>query len=258
VTEDIAELELYSNLRRGMEQQQQALTLSDSAIMPTIEITGAAVPRSGSHEHAVWVKQMHDGGQAEGQGHDERVLPPGALANRGRSGTMDFYHLMNQGAKLIVPTPEDEENNEARSPENEEEDDKGAESESESESDENEKRWARRRWDDGSEARLELVRDVIRLKSEDKVVDRVDIFGAQVALPIEAVALILALSCASPKDVGFLHLVSPAWANLLGQAAGDAVWALWYKQHFGGGPFITCNRTPLFSALARVSCRVVS
>ncbi len=129
----------------------------------------------------------------------------------------------------------------------------------ESESDENEKRWARRRWDDGSEARLELVRDVIRLKSEDKVVDRVDIFGAQVALPIEAMALILALSCASPKDVGFLHLVSPAWANLLGQAAGDAVWALWYKQHFGGGPFITCNRTAPFSVLARVvSCRVMS
>jgi hypothetical protein len=232
VTEDTAELELYSNLKRGMEQQQHTLSQSDSAILPTIEIT-STVPRSGSNEHAMWVKQMYDAGQAESG--DERVLPPGALANRGRSGTMDFYHLMNQGAKLIVPTPEDEENNEVQN--------EG--SDGEDEGNENEDRWARRRWDDGFEARLELVRDVIRLRSDDKVVDRVAIFGTHVALPMEAVALILASSCASPKDVGYLHLVSPSWAQLLGQAAGDAVWALWYKQHFGGGPFITCNRTYL-------------
>lgn len=244
VTDDDAELALYSNLSRGVAQ----LTQSDA--VPTIHIVP---PENRSHAPTGPEKPVPSS-ERERESVQERIVAFG----RERSGTTAFFNLMNHGAKMIpIPTIDDTVSSRAESDSSDESETSSHGSGRRRQQRQEAKKKARKTKNDPRE----LVRELIRIRnslleggeadqdnhqSTGSTTDTVQsVFPALTKpLPLDILALILAKSCMSPKDVGYLHLVCSSWTKLLmREETGNPIWALWFRFHFGGGPFITYNRT---------------
>lgn len=246
LADDDAEIELYSNLSRGVAQ----LTQSEVAVPAQIAKPDTSTEQSPTSSTPPQPTPEDPKPKLDP---NERI----AAFGRERSGTTAFFNHMNFGAKTFVSSHV------------EDTDSKRTDSDS---SDESEPEMAGRNRKRGErktkQTSLELVREIIETRAltlTDKAnnsetsnvtstskdpttmqsVAMVEsIFPAQPkALPLDIVSLILARSCMSPRDVGFLHLVCRSWTNMFGHfETGNPVWALWYKFHFGGGPFVSSNR----------------
>jgi len=207
---DSSEYKLFSTLKRGMEQQLQGEKKAE--VEGKVEEVAPAVD-------SAEVKEPETATKASPWG-------------RERSATIALFRMMNQGAMAaLAGVVEDSD------------DVPGQISDEEDET-----QWDQQSIKD-SEVELQLVRDVNRLRGtwgDDEGLSLL-LFSSpsapsKKALPLDALGLILGLSCESPKEVGYFHLVNPSWARFLAQDESEAVWALWYKRHFGGGPLLTSNQ----------------